>query len=287
MAGIGLMTGFSSCSSKGKAPKEEMAESVESVAGDTTLASEARDSGSVAEKPESNYPFGVQALLAAYPDQIKGFEDGYLVMSSGKKILYDDGKQKGFTEMLDNSSPKDMFYVAYKLPDGEPEYQMDAGRSRSEELFKAMYGSSASEAQSKLVPVDWFGQRLQFTSVNGGAEQLKKAAAELAQHPELSKYMKSMGTFYWRQVRGANRLSAHSYGIAIDIGEGNSDYWLWKHPGASEEAKISYSNKMPREIAEIMQKYGFVWGGAWYHFDTMHFEYRPEILKYAELSRQQ
>ena len=23
---------------------------------------------------------------------------------------------------------------------------------------------------------------------------------------------------------------------------------------------------------------GFIWGGRWYHFDTMHFEYRPELL---------
>ena len=23
---------------------------------------------------------------------------------------------------------------------------------------------------------------------------------------------------------------------------------------------------------------GFIWGGRWYHYDTMHFEYRPELL---------
>ncbi|MEJ2663631.1 MAG: M15 family metallopeptidase, partial [Spirochaetia bacterium] len=26
------------------------------------------------------------------------------------------------------------------------------------------------------------------------------------------------------------------------------------------------------------EKYGFIWGGKWYHYDTMHFEYRPELL---------
>ena len=25
----------------------------------------------------------------------------------------------------------------------------------------------------------------------------------------------------------------------------------------------------------------FVWGGRWWHYDTMHFEYRPEIICYA------
>ncbi|WP_265937085.1 M15 family metallopeptidase [Aliarcobacter butzleri] len=28
----------------------------------------------------------------------------------------------------------------------------------------------------------------------------------------------------------------------------------------------------------MFEKYGFIWGGRWYHFDTMHFEYRPELL---------
>ena len=23
---------------------------------------------------------------------------------------------------------------------------------------------------------------------------------------------------------------------------------------------------------------GFIWGGRWLHYDTMHFEYRPELL---------
>ncbi|MBP9613702.1 MAG: M15 family metallopeptidase, partial [Sulfurospirillum sp.] len=27
------------------------------------------------------------------------------------------------------------------------------------------------------------------------------------------------------------------------------------------------------------EKYGFVWGGRWYHYDTMHFEYRPELFE--------
>jgi hypothetical protein len=35
---------------------------------------------------------------------------------------------------------------------------------------------------------------------------------------------------------------------------------------------------MPQEVVAIFEKRGFIWGGKWYHFDTMHFEYRPELL---------
>lgn len=231
-------------------------------------------------------PVGVRALMEAYPKNIVHYRDGNLVFADGTTLKYDDGREKDFEDMLDNSSPKDMFYKPYKkVRNGEkPEYLADAGRSRSEALFKKMYGSSSAAVNKNMVKVNWFGQSLPFTSVNGAAEQLKKVAAELAQHPEYKKYLKSAGTFYWRPVRGAKRLSAHSYGIAIDIGVGNSDYWLWKNKGAKELDKISYSNHIPSGIADIFAKYGFIWGGDWYHFDTMHFEYRPEILRYAELA---
>ena len=41
---------------------------------------------------------------------------------------------------------------------------------------------------------------------------------------------------------------------------------------------IERVNRIPYEIVEIFERHGFIWGGRWYHFDTMHFEYRPELL---------
>ncbi len=235
-----------------------------------------------ASEPSADVPAGARALIEAYPDMIKGYEDNKILFADGSTMVYDDGRHKEFEDMLDNSDIEDMFWRPYVDNGGTPEYLADAGRSRCDALFKKMYGNSAAAVQRNLVTVNWFGQPVKFTSVNGAAEQLKKVAAELEKYPELRKYLKSSGTFYWRQVRGAKRMSAHSYGIAFDIGVPNSDYWLWKYPKAGETTKIGYANRFPHRIAEIFRKHGFIWGGAWYHFDTMHFEYRPEILKYAE-----
>lgn len=231
-------------------------------------------------------PAGAQSLIESYPDFIRGYEDGMLLFTDGTSMIYDDGRKKDFETLLDDSDPEDMFYTRYVQPeDGSaPEYLADAGRSRNEALFKKMYGNSAAAVRKTLVKVPWFGQTVEFTSVNGASEQLKKVQKELSEHPELKKYLKSSGTFYWRPVRGAKRLSAHSYGIAFDIGVDHSDYWLWKNPGSKETSRIKYSNRIPHEIVEIFRKHGFIWGGSWYHFDTMHFEYRPEILRYAELT---
>jgi hypothetical protein len=38
---------------------------------------------------------------------------------------------------------------------------------------------------------------------------------------------------------------------------------------------------MPRPLIELFEKYGFIWGGNWLHIDTMHFEYRPELIEYS------
>lgn len=240
------------------------------------------DSVNVASGNRDTVPAGVQALLQCYPDCIKGYENGKLLMADGTRLIYDDGKEKDFVTMLDYSDPEDMFSMTYRVQN-PPEYLADAGRSRCESLFKKMYGSSSAEVQRKLVNVPWFGQTVKFTSVNGAADSLRAVAAELAGHPELKPYLKSSGTFYWRTVRGAKRQSAHSYGIAFDIGVDHSDYWLWKNAGAQETDHVKYANRIPLEIVEIFQRHGFIWGGAWYHFDTMHFEFRPEILRFAGL----
>ena len=229
------------------------------------------------EKSAERIPKGAAAIIKAYPNQALKYENNKIVFPDGTSIVYDDGREKDFVTKLDDSDIEDMFSMPYDTI-APPRYLADAGRSRCDPFFKKMYGGSAAEVQKKLVSVKWFGQTVSFTSVNGANKQLEKVASEIAhRYPGLKKYMKSCGTFYWRKVRGANRQSAHSYGIAIDINTEYSDYWLWKNGNVPETKKISYVNRIPLEIVRVFEKYGFVWGGRWYHYDTMHFEYRPEI----------
>jgi hypothetical protein len=93
----------------------------------------------------------------------------------------------------------------------------------------------------------------------------------------LKKYVENPGgTFTWRHIDGTDRLSAHCFGIAVDINIKYSHYWKWDLKDPEDE--YHYANRIPVEIVEIFEKYGFIWGGKWYHYDTMHFEYRPELL---------
>ncbi len=226
---------------------------------------------------QDTIPFGARALIASFPGIVTEYRGNAIYFHDGSTVVYDDGEQKDFVQMLDNPDVEDMFAWKYSK-DSIPAYLSDPGRGRCEALYKKIYGATAQEVYSHLVGVEWFGQRIKVTSVNGVNVQLEKVAAELATHPELTKYLSGASTYYWREVRGAHRLSAHSYGIAVDINTSYSDYWLWAFGKVPETQKIGYKNRIPLEIVEIFEKHGFIWGGRWYHFDTMHFEYRPELL---------
>lgn len=231
---------------------------------------------------KTNIPAKAQALINAYSELQLQFVDNHIVFQDGASIIYDDGIQKDYMTVMDHSDIEDMFSMDY-LSDGNPGYLQDAGRSRCEAFFKKVYGENAKAVKKNLINVKWFGETIKFNRINGAAAQLQKVADEIqSNYPEYISYMKSSGTFYWRKVRGSERLSSHSYGIAIDIAIKQSDYWKWGNPKAKETDKIDYKNRIPLKIAEIFEKHGFIWGGRWYHYDTMHFEYRPEILKHHQ-----
>jgi hypothetical protein len=83
------------------------------------------------------------------------------------------------------------------------------------------------------------------------------------------------GTYVCRHVADTGQTSMHGWGAAIDINPALADYWLWHRVAGGYSA---YVNHIPSDIVAIFERHGFIWGGRWAHFDTMHFEYRPELL---------
>jgi hypothetical protein len=214
-------------------------------------------------------PKEAEALLLAYPSQITGFENNHIIFADSSRMLFSD-----MQSMFDYSYPKGKIDAPAKFH--------SPGRIRNEEFFKNMYGKTSEEVQKNLIAITWcpklIGQKLQVSKKNGVAQNLAAVSAELDEHPEWKIYLRSAGTFNWRIVSGTNNLSPHSFGIAIDLNVNHSNYWQWDCKCTSENAELSYKNKIPQGIVDIFEKHGFIWGGKWYHYDTMHFEYRPELL---------
>jgi len=233
-------------------------------------------------------------LLRAYPHYIKSCKNNRVVWYDGTKMVYDDGKKKSFYELLNRADIEDMFHYPY--PKGKASYNKapaknyDPGRIRNEPFFLKMYGNSPSVVRRHLKSIRWLPKTshraiyLRVTDINGVDKALSRVSKRLdslvMKNPSLKKYLiPTGGTFKWRKIAGTNRLSVHSFGAAIDINVKYSAYWRWN------KGKYRYRNSIPYAIVKAFEDNGFIWGGKWYHYDTMHFEYRPELLHMKSASR--
>ncbi len=224
-------------------------------------------------------------LQMAYPDHIAGVADGQILWRDGTRTAIDDGRgPKSFNELLSSPDLQDIFAINY--PSGAPSpppLDADPGRARPEAFFDRMYGNCRKgEVAKNLVDVAWMPSRgkttVKVTRVNGVADQLRAVSAKLDRLPRtLDVYLKPIaGTYACRFIAGTERLSTHGHGIAIDIALKHAHYWRWSKPDAA--GRYRWKNDIPVEIVRIFEEHGFIWGGRWYHYDTMHFEYRPELL---------
>jgi hypothetical protein len=226
------------------------------------------------------------ALIKAYPNFLDRIDSNDLVWKDGTRMVIDDGKgHKPFEAMLNDPDIKDMFAMTYPVGDTglAPDVNFDPGRIRYLPLFTKMYGDCRKTNLAAYAgKVVWlpkkYGKTITFSRVNGAASELQKVSNELDELPDqfLSYLRPLQGTFNCRMVAGTNRLSSHGTGTAIDLAKAHSHYWFWSKPDPS--GPIAYKNELFWEIVRIFEKHGFIWGGKWYHYDTMHFSYRPEML---------
>jgi hypothetical protein len=222
-------------------------------------------------------------LVRAYPQALASHDEDSLVWRDGTKMpVGKPNEQKPFEDLLRHASILDQLALPY--PQGEsppPAVNDDPGRFRNEEFFKKMYGDcTKGEVARNLVSIVWlphtWGKSVSVTRVNGVADRLKEVSAEIdALDGALKRAAYPIaGVLSCRPVADTGKMSMHGYAAAIDLNLGYSDYWLWN----GKSKTIPYKNRMPRQIVEIFERHGFIWGGKWYHYDTMHFEYRPELL---------
>lgn len=236
----------------------------------------------------------ILTLMMAYPEYISGVEktnEGiYILTAKNKRILYDDMKVKNSDQKIDNADVQDILEDIYslKMPAKLEDVNNDPGRFRCYSLFNEVYGSGEAEVNSNLTGVYAPYNKYQFNKNNGAAEALGNAMKELKDiapgNSKVGELVGSInGTFNYRVIAGTGKLSPHAYGIAIDIASNPSDYWKWSSREAGEKRVLYY----PEELVKTFEKYNFVWGGKWGHFDTLHFEYRPEILMKARYFSEQ
>ncbi|MDR3171648.1 MAG: M15 family metallopeptidase [Treponema sp.] len=111
--------------------------------------------------------------------------------------------------------------------------------------------------------------------------ELEKTDAEIT---AWKKSLDSITAWNWRNIASSSNRSFHAYGIAIDLlmklQQGKETYWLWTRGKGIDWRTVPEEDKLnpPRSVIRAFEEEGFIWGGKWPWYDTMHFEYHPELI---------
>lgn len=233
---------------------------------------------------------GLTACLhAAYPQARARVSGGVATLEPGhgtRTVPLLQAGRRTFAQQLDRADFLDQLSQPYPSGFGTPAVNHDPGRLRQTALFQALYGATPSRVREALVATAWapLAGTVMFHGAHGAAQALAQVGQTLALDPRTRALAaEHLGTFNPRVIAGTDRPSAHGFAIAIDLRfpAPLHAYWAWR--GCKEAEPCPYpdgvlSDPTLRAVVTAFEQHGFVWGGKWHHYDTMHFEYRPELF---------
>jgi hypothetical protein len=262
-------------------------------------------------RAEQTAPFRAEqvmkALAAAYPKRIGGaaFRKGdWAVELRGKWYYYAEGRILP-EELLDragsyNAQP----FYAYpeELPEWQPPSpesaaryaamakQRRSGMSRAQIFYDDLWRiHNRAEAWEQQKTIRFLGRetlvhRAILEELAFVEQRINEAAAADPQVKQWVSRLRTVSAWNWRDIADTHSRSNHAYGIAVDLLPAAQNrletYWLWTAQKKVDWWNVPYSKRLnpPDAVIKAFEAYGFIWGGKWLFYDTMHFEYRPEIL---------
>ncbi|MEM7439855.1 MAG: M15 family metallopeptidase [Pseudomonadota bacterium] len=227
----------------------------------------------------------IASLLAGYTGLSYSAADSVLSDGQGNSVVYQGPTNRAPDTILVQPTIGDQFRylypVTFDLEDRKTPWR-DPGRVRNQDFMKMLFFPDKRSARKSLTKVRSVDGNATFrvTAKHGVDCQLTAVLNALGtDFPKIFDHIG--GSFNWRNISGTKRLSVHSFGAAVDVNSKIGGYWKWS--GRPQGNAGEYRNQIPQKVVETFERYGFIWGGKWHHFDGMHFEYRPELIIYARL----
>ncbi len=250
----------------------------------------------------------IKTLAQAYPKKVTSFgeEEGEWWINVGsKKFAYAQGRLLPWDLKAQWEEWDKQDYYIYPPPLIDPNSWNNSLIIRAEATFTQRWDSkikrypefsdslwqinSRRTAEARMVYVRFQGFRVRvhqdlqpiILRLNTQVQSLRE------QSPGVAAYFRSLKTidgFNWRPVAGTSSRSLHSYGAALDLVpktyNGKSAYWRWSYNDTQPWFLDAWNSRYlpPEALVKVFEDHGFVWGGRWFLFDTMHFEYRPELF---------
>lgn len=270
------------------------------------LSGEADGGGAAAEAAAA-----VRALAAAYPDRIREaarrdgdwavrIEDTWYFWAGGRLL------PEPLRAEWARFSPLHFYRYPAELPPPVPadprttervrELQALAERSPPERhsgFLDHLYQTPGrAQTEARLTGVMFLGFPVRvhprLLGPLAAVENRLRALSEV--DPDVRRFLqglKGLAGYNWRQIDGTRSRSYHSYGAAVDLVPRSYGrrhvYWRWSMPHVEAWYAIPHSERWlpPQTVVRAFEAQGFVWGGKWFFFDTIHFEYRPEIFLFS------
>ena len=258
----------------------------------------------------------IRAIAQAYPDRAgePEFRDGdWTIEVYGERFYFAEGRLLP-ASLRDKASEYDPlpFYGNYpkelppwKMPTPEESVTIkeQADRRNARQLKRPHYffdtlwrSRNRDEAWEHVKQIRFLGQPVLvhysiLAEVSLVEQQILRAANTNAAVKQWISSINNVEGWSWRNVAATQSRSFHSYGAAIDLLPkslgGLQTYWLWTSQHTPAWWTVPYSRRFhpPQEVITAFESFGFIWGGKWRYYDTMHFEYRPEILVLSGMPR--
>jgi len=234
------------------------------------------------------------AFVKAYPDNVSNVEfynGDWTMLVNGVRFYFANGRflPERLRMQWENYLPFDLYVYPWEGTEKQRQalFENPVYSIGSSFLFDTLYSSPTEDNSWDLQEkYSFLGVKMLIhpfikpllDSISG------KIRIEAMTDSKINEWISELQTsppgfgWNWRSIAGTSRRSNHSYGIALDLLprelKGRLTYWRWNSDAPGNE--IYYLP--PETVIRIFEEHGFIWGGKWDLIDTMHFEYRPEIL---------
>ncbi|MDR0450238.1 MAG: M15 family metallopeptidase [Treponema sp.] len=269
------------------------------------------------ESPQPLLPLGeepgrgeriMKALARAYPDRLgpAEYRDGdWAVPIRGEWYYYAEGRllPEELRSKAAQYDPQPFYRYPAELPpwhDPDPEesarFREQAARrarqppKRSQHFYDALWRArNRDESYDRVKSMRFLGKSLMvhYAILEELSLVEEKILSEAKTDPQVRQWISRISTleaWNWRNIADTQSRSFHSYGAAVDILPSSTGkletYWLWTARTKSDWWTVPYEQRFhpPEAVVKAFESYGFAWGGKWLFYDTMHFEYRPELF---------
>ena len=135
----------------------------------------------------------------------------------------------------------------------------------------SIFGSTENQVKQYIVTTSFMGKSIQVNKVI--VAPLKKAEEEI-NSAGINYHVNEAGGFAWRaNVNNPSKLSAHSFGLAVDINPSTNPNGE-RPSNSGDRDPNACKHDIPDNFAKIMEYNGFFWGAKYRSIcDAMHFQY--------------